>query len=478
MTNVKRTKRAFFASIMSMILCASMLIGTTFAWFTDTASTGVNTIQAGTLDVELVDAEGNSLEGESLEWVAKDGREQEKIFWEPGCTYYTEPFTFVNNSNLAIQWELLVSGFDGDVKLLEALEIHIYQVVEGEIDTSMDFNGILSAFDVDANAEYFNGAEVADFVIWAHMDEEAGNEYQGLALTGASVILKAWQWTNEHDSIDNQYDKDAVSPIVSNSAFAAALATGGNVVLGSDVNLDADITNDVNIDLNSNTIAPTYSHKLSGGADLSMSNGTYVFENDVSFGHIDVRPGSTTDSTVSFEDMVFTSNKLNRTYGPCTDRVESVVEFTPNTGGKTTFLFKNCTFNNAQVVFEGLSGQVGYFTATFENCTFNNLGTSAGIDVQNYLEGSITVKDCTFNYTATASASAVSTSNSTVTINFEGTNAVVGTAATAYTHNSAIGEDETYDIKIMTPSVKVISVGSSTTVNGLDTVTVSGIATK
>ena len=51
--NQKATKRALLTSVMALVMCVVMLVGTTFAWFTDTASTGVNKIQAGNLDVEL-----------------------------------------------------------------------------------------------------------------------------------------------------------------------------------------------------------------------------------------------------------------------------------------------------------------------------------------------------------------------------------------------------------------------------------------
>ena len=51
MTNRKSVKRALVASIMAIMLCAVMLVGTTFAWFTDTASSAVNKIQSGNLDV-------------------------------------------------------------------------------------------------------------------------------------------------------------------------------------------------------------------------------------------------------------------------------------------------------------------------------------------------------------------------------------------------------------------------------------------
>ena len=62
------TKISLVASIAALVLCCAMLIGTTFAWFTDTASTAVNKIQAGTLDVQLLDESGNSLEGQTLAW--------------------------------------------------------------------------------------------------------------------------------------------------------------------------------------------------------------------------------------------------------------------------------------------------------------------------------------------------------------------------------------------------------------------------
>ena len=53
MTNGKSLKRALLSSAFSLIICVAMLIGTTFAWFTDTASTAVNKIRAGNLKVDL-----------------------------------------------------------------------------------------------------------------------------------------------------------------------------------------------------------------------------------------------------------------------------------------------------------------------------------------------------------------------------------------------------------------------------------------
>ena len=53
MKNSKSTKRALLTSALALLMCVTMLVGATFAWFTDTASTGVNKIQAGNLDIEV-----------------------------------------------------------------------------------------------------------------------------------------------------------------------------------------------------------------------------------------------------------------------------------------------------------------------------------------------------------------------------------------------------------------------------------------
>lgn len=80
----KTTKRKLVSSIISLVLCVAMLMGTTFAWFTDTASTGVNTIQAGNLDIVLkyYDSATNS-------WKEVDSNTKlfdDNALWEPGHT--------------------------------------------------------------------------------------------------------------------------------------------------------------------------------------------------------------------------------------------------------------------------------------------------------------------------------------------------------------------------------------------------------
>ena len=451
---------------MALVMCVVMLVGTTFAWFTDTASTAVNKIQAGNLDIKLLAEDGvTSLEGATLEWQKAEGAEGEDILWEPGCTYKLQPIVIKNAGNLALKYKIVITGIQGDAELNNAIE---WTITNTSATTELDADHPLAAGASDT------------LTIKGHMKEEAGNEYQGLSIDGIAITVVATQDTVEYDSNGNTYDARAEYPvlpdIISNSdALNEALTTGGYIKLGADVESAAykDITADMNIDLGDKTLTIGDNTELKNGANLTVSGGKVLRE--TYSGYVDVRPGTTTDSVITYTDVVFENTYKSMTYGSCTDRVESALEFCPENGGSATFYFKNCIFNNSQVLFEGLSGTTGSFTATFENCTFDNLGTSAGIAVANYLTGTVTIKDCTFNLTATATMNAINSLNSVVTWNFEGTNTVNGHAATAS------GEPGTVDqIKVMNPSVKVYSINTTngTVVNGLDTVTVTGIATK
>ena len=196
MSNTKSTKRALLSSVMAIVLCLAMLIGTTFAWFTDTASTAVNKIQAGKLDIalEMKNAGGNwvNAEGETLGWVAADGRAQDKILWEPGCTYQLPELRIVNKGNLALKYRIVVNGIVGNAKLLEVISFTYG-------------NGI----NINDEVALAPNAATEGIIIKGHMKEEAGNEYQGLSIDGIGITVVATQYTYEYDSTTNQYDKDA-----------------------------------------------------------------------------------------------------------------------------------------------------------------------------------------------------------------------------------------------------------------------------
>ena len=207
--NTKRTtKRALLTSVMALVMCVVMLVGTTFAWFTDTASTGVNKITSGNLQVQIQDKRGKKIE--NLEWVKENGdviANQDKILWEPGCTYLLTPFKIVNTGNLALKYNVVISGVNGNAKLLKAID---FTVKIGETEKALaDWNGILLPADTTAVTDNEVVGETGLITISGHMKEEAGNEYKELTLDGVSITVYATQYTYEYDSEDNQYDANA-----------------------------------------------------------------------------------------------------------------------------------------------------------------------------------------------------------------------------------------------------------------------------
>ena len=234
MANKKVTRRALVMSVVALILCCAMLVGTTFAWFTDSASSAVNTIQSGNLDVDLVDAEGNTVVGQSLKFVkAASAPEDEEILWEPGCTYELEPVYVKNNGNLALKYQLTVNGFNGDLKLLEALEWSIN-------GTTMAADGLIFNGNLEAQEE-----DLDEIIIKAHMKEDAGNEFQGLTLSGIGITVQATQDTVEYDSYGKDYDAGATFVT---GPTARVTATGAKRVMstvgmgGAAESLDLDVS--------------------------------------------------------------------------------------------------------------------------------------------------------------------------------------------------------------------------------------------
>ena len=218
MTNRKSTKRALLGSVMAMVLCLAMLVGATFAWFTDTASTGVNKIQAGNLDVQLVDENGNSLEGKTLEFKkAANAAEGEAVLWEPGCTYELPAVYVKNNGKLALKYKVAITGINGSAKLNEVIDWTI-----NDADLSADHS--LAA-----------GATSEALTIKGHMQESAGNDYMNESIDGIAITVYATQDTVESDSFNNTYDANATYPVVNVTELKEALTTGGVVAVTKDI---------------------------------------------------------------------------------------------------------------------------------------------------------------------------------------------------------------------------------------------------
>ena len=214
----KSTKRALVSSALAILMCVAMLIGTTFAWFTDTASTGVNKIVSGNLKVDIIGANSDS-HIETLSFTKAAGAEGEALLWEPGCRYLTEGFRIANNGNLALKWKVQINKGQTVEK-----EIHGHELLDVIEFSIMDETG--ATISLDNFTGNLTGADAVSGVykLQGKMKTTAGNEYQGLQLNGVTITVFATQDMVEQDSFSDQYDADAQNPQVTNRAeFLTAL---------------------------------------------------------------------------------------------------------------------------------------------------------------------------------------------------------------------------------------------------------------
>lgn len=252
MTKSKHTQRALLMSVLSMMLCLAMLAGTTFAWFTDTVTSGRNKIASGTLKVDLAHVVADE-DGKPTEVSIKDHPDH-LIFdydnWEPGYTAM-ETLKVKNVGSLALKYEMyvMINGSDTfkteegkTTTLADVIDVYLYK---GELETKptsfaeikdngdWEARGTLAEFITSVNEESGNptpmmsgkllskgktvkveGEEIesVQMTIALHMQELASNEYQGRNLGDVSIFLRAAQYTYEDDSFNDKYDDGANWP--------------------------------------------------------------------------------------------------------------------------------------------------------------------------------------------------------------------------------------------------------------------------
>ena len=221
MANKKTARRALFSSVLALILCCCMLVGTTFAWFTDSVTSAGNKIQSGTLKIDL------ELLKDGVWTSIKDSKEP--IFnydlWEPGYTQ-VEVLKIENEGTLALKWLAKFQSANELSILADVIDVYVCPSAT-EIGYPADRN--LDGYTrVGTVAEFVNTIEsttngslmpegkagsIAYLGIALKMQETAGNDYQGKDLGGAfDIMILATQETYEKDSFDDQYDLQADLP--------------------------------------------------------------------------------------------------------------------------------------------------------------------------------------------------------------------------------------------------------------------------
>lgn len=236
------TKKALMMSIFSMVLCMAMLMGTTFAWFTDTAGTGVNIVKSGDLDLEIVkDDTAESPVNASNKIAFENG--SNAVLWDCGSTFTTEGFKIKNTGKLALKYKLMVNVGEIDEDLRDNMTFTILEgnndsigrgkVVEGKLAAKSETSS--EAATQDAEVEVKAESTSAVYYIQGHMKDDADNKCQGATLKNITITVIATQDNVESDSNGNSYDSEAAFEVEDEETFRNSLESGGVIQLANDI---------------------------------------------------------------------------------------------------------------------------------------------------------------------------------------------------------------------------------------------------
>ena len=331
MENSKSTRRALLTSVLALLMCVTMLVGASFAWFTDTASTGVNKIQAGNLDIEL--AYKNSTTGGEFKKADKSTPVfDNNALWEPGHVEYVV-LKVSNAGSLALKYKLGINiasetgSTNVDGKAFKLSDYIRFAVLDGDkTEGGVDRDALVAAAGNGAalNAGYTaenhlmatgtdNSQKVVTLVVW--MPTTVGNEAnykKGAAAPSINLGINvvATQDTVENDSFDNRYDAKATYLAEDQTGLVTLLNGGNAVTLGKDIAPTETITVSGKVkstlDLDGKTLANTEGIwsdnnwslvSAQNGANLTITgNGTFAAKANDCYA-VDVRDGSTVTIT-------------------------------------------------------------------------------------------------------------------------------------------------------------------------------------
>ena len=447
MNNKRATKRALLTSVMALVMCVVMLVGTTFAWFTDTASTAVNKIQAGNLDIEVK----YTLDGETWNDLDRATDIFQKGLWEPGHTEVVA-LKFKNNGNLALKYSINmnivdetagINKFNQEYKLSDYLKVKTLSQeasLIGDICIGMAFSARNDGLGYTATANFKDAAvldhdllltpgEVGNYLIMkVYMPETVGNEANAISTEKAASIrfglnVVATQVTYEKDSFGNTYDKDATYPVADAAALAASvadLANEGNknvvVSVAQDMNNIAGIKtakgNTLTMDLNGKTLGvstgtgspntTTNGMQLLQGSTVTLKNGTYK-----------ANQGGDPNRNIA----VLIQNYSNLTIEDCTLDMKDANDGAGNSAGTTYALSTNC----GKVVIKGntnitarTDNEYALDVMHWENTGYEAEGTSVTFDET--MTGTVNGKIAVYCYRDGAVVTPVVDGGATLTI--------------------------------------------------------------
>lgn len=370
MNNTKTTKRALLSSVMAMLICITMLIGTTFAWFTDSASTAVNKIQAGNLDVQLLMHNGTEYVdiSDATSPIFGTGsiaqNNNAETLWEPGKTQVAY-LAIKNNGNLALKYKVALDVNNVSNNLYEVME---YAITPDATNTNpvtawISGNPVVAGTQFVANDVSLAVGATHYFALSVHMKEEAGNTYQN-GEVNFDLTVYATQLSSEEDSFDKTYDE--------NATYEIAVNPNAQTV---------DFTNyatDTEFVLNNYTDLKAFANELNVNGK-SFSGKTVKLGADIDLGNTEWTPIGQTGSngTVTYFQGTFDGD--NHTIKNLAISASAWDEGANYAAGLFGFIdadgatIKNLTIDGARVEGHHWTGAVvGYLTGTVENCHVKN----------------------------------------------------------------------------------------------------------
>ena len=447
MTISKSTKRALVSSALAILMCVAMLIGTTFAWFTDTASTAVNKIQAGNLDIGVE----YTLDGET--WKDLDGATDifQKGLWEPGHTEVVA-LKFKNNGSLALKYSINMNIVDetaGINKLNQEYKLSDYLKVKtlsqeasliGDICIDMAFSARSDGLGYTTTANFKDATvldhdlflapgEVGNYLIMkVYMPETVGNEANAISTEKTASIrfglnVVATQTPYEKDSYDNQYDKDATYPVIvsnqqqANDAITNAtdkkvnisIASGQTITLDNGIAHEGDKSRDITFSGDGSQTVDVITNAISAeGGQLNYQRGSsFTFEN------LTIQAGEGNFDGIVCDEVTYKNCIINgkltlygkATFINCTFENTMANQYSIWTWGGTDVKFEGCTFNTngKAILLYGQATESKPTNLVVNNCIFNdrNNGSAgkAAIEIGNDYNATytLTVNSATVN---------------------------------------------------------------------------------
>ena len=439
MTNMKSTKRALLTSVMAMLLCFTMLLGTTFAWFTDSAASASNVITAGNLDIVVE----YTLDGTT--WKGLDGANDlfQKGLWEPGHTEVVA-LRIKNNGTLALKYTAnmnIVEEYygknrdDKDIVLSDILTVSTLTLADAGVDPVLGIDiaktAIKKAFE-NENGIAYNGAvpfnkgnvlekderlepgDVHYVVIKVDMAETVGNEanyktsdddsnpkkYAPYINFGIDVL--ATQLAYENDSYGSGYDEEA--PYGTYIELNA-----GDDLLAAMASAEKDMP--LTIKLNGNVEWPTDGHH--GENDITLASSIVIEGNGYTItatgsgvtplgdqtAPMTLKNVKIVDNSVSYDESAWELSYLEM--GGRVLNCVNVDFVDPITVDSDKATFNGCTFVGHNDKNSTTTTQYGVWVtngnATFTDCTFTGTRGLKICDKYAPEVGTVVVDGCTFN---------------------------------------------------------------------------------